>query len=512
MNRSRILGAGALMALLLWSAGAVMAAENAWSVEYFNSRKSEWDQLLGASMRLEGRVSLVGGGQLRLAKCEVVCRAADSVLRPIQGKKSVEIVGRLKKENGKYSLEIDRVQAVPTDLEQYESRAAKLKNPKAPDWYELGDWAAERGRFYEDGKLLEKAQSSYNHAINAELRAMDADNAEGRFQLAGKISQYMLPDARRMELMHEGDRILWAAAIKTKPIDKAALTKLAARIAEDLPGSTKPLASIPKDLKSRYEQEPLAVYRDSADDVRQQLHRIFYTTVLLKAILEDAEKDGRNGDQIALALEQQVPEAKPMADYYRNLKLNYRMERATTATRPEIEQLAADLRATQQLEPARVVLTKWLQVQEPRLRRDGPLGLLQLAEDYLSLLQDERKAVTILAEANKIDPAFSDVSDKLKSLGYSQVGGSWIKAGQQATNPAVPMDPAMTGNVAVGMNATEARNIMRGPPESLSRILTRKGVEEIWSYGPAGTSRIIIRLERASLSPEMRVVEVRNGL
>ncbi len=487
------------------------AAEAIWSTEFFNSRKSEWDQLTGATIRMEGRVSLAGGTQLRLSKCEVPFHASEALIRPLQGKKSVEITGRLKKENGKLQFEVDRIQVLPTDLEQYESRYAKLRNPKGPELYALGDWATERSRFYEDADLAKKALSAYDRGVTADWRAQEADNANGRFQLAAKVVQYKLSEARRQELMHEGDRILWNAALKAKPAAKEAWTKLAAKLEQDFPDSEKALATFPDELKARYEREPLAVYRDSPETIRPQLHRIFYAAVLLKTIQDDAAQDGRNGDVIAERLERQVPEASQLAEQYRTLKMAWRRERSATATRPEIEQLAVDFRARKQPDQARLALTQWLKAQEPRLRQDGVLGLMQLADEYLALLQDERTAVAVLIEANKIDPAFADVLEKFKSLGYVNAGGTWIKANPATTpDPAATMDPVIPGTLAIGMNAVAARNAMGGRPGSLARVLTKKGATEVWSYGPSGTSRLVIRLEGTSLSPEVRVIEFRN--
>lgn len=491
-----------------FATGAV-AADNVWSTEFLNSRKSEWDQLAGATIRVEGRVSLVGGGQLKLAKCDIHFRANESLLRSVQGKKSVEIVGRLKKESSKYYFDIDRLQIVPSDIEQYESKTARLRNAKASEWYELGDWAAERSGFYEDADLARKARSAYDHGITAEWRALDSDDAEGRFRLAGKVTQYMLPESRKMELTHEGDRILIAMTLKAKSPEKDVWEKLFAKLAEDLPDSTKPLPVFPEELRVRYEREPLAVYRDAPDEVRRQLHRILYVSTLLKVILDEAAKDGSNGDVVADRLERRIPEARQLADQYRQRKLLWRLDQATTATRPEIEQLAADFRARQQPDQAHLALTQWLQAQEPRLRKDGQVGLMQLADDYLNLVKDERKAVTLLAEANKLDPNFPEVLAKLKSLGYSNVGGTWIKTGNAAT-PAAPVEAVIPEPVAVGMTGAAARRAMGGRPGSLARVLTKKGADEIWSYGQPGTSRVIIRLESERLVPELKVTEIRN--
>lgn len=494
---------------LLGSAAA--AADTVWSVESFNRRKPDWEQLVGATLKLEGRVSLLGGGQIKLIKCEVPIRVPETMTKSIHGKNSIEVTGRLKRDNNKWVIEADRIQLLPTDLKEFESRTAKLRMPKASEWYAIGDWAQERSAFYDDADLAKKAAVAFDHGIKTEWRTLDASDAASRFALAQKVVQYQLSNSLRMEMIHEGDRILWTAAAKVKPTDKDGLTKLLSKLAEDLPGAAQPLASIAGELKERYEREPLAAYRESAEDVRLQLHRIFYTSIQLKLILEDAAKDGKNGDEIAERLDKLVPEYRELSDQYRKQKLDWRLEQAATATRPEIEQLAAEFRARRQPEQARQALTQWVKAQERRLKADGPLGLLQLADEHLSLLQDERTAVAILVEANKLDPAFADVSEKLKLLGYSNIGGTWTRTTQAAPlAPVSETNTAMVSAVAVGMNATAARNAMGGEANSVARILTKKGVSEVWSYGPPGTSRLVIRLEGTRVTPELRVVEIAN--
>ena len=508
MYRHRLLRTGLILLMVCAVATPASAADDAWSVPFFNSRKADWDQLIGAAIRVEGRVSLLGSGQMRLLKCEVPIHANETLIRSLPGKKTVEITGRLKKENGKFVFEADQIKVAPTDLQEYESRVSRLRKPAASDWYAIGDWATERSRFYDDVDLGKKSLFAYEKGIDAEWRELVAEDAEGRFRLARKVVSYKLSESRRQELMHEGDRILCGDFLRTKPVDKDAARKLLAKLAGDLPGSTQTLPTFPEDLKARYEQEPLSIYHDSPEDIRRQLHRLLYASVSLKMILDDAAKDGRNGDVIASRLEQEVPEARPLVQQYRSLKLTWRLEQSATATRPEIEQLAADLRSQQQPDQARLALTQWLKAREGRLREDGPLGLLQLADEHLSLLKDEPKAVAFLVEANRSDPAFLEVNEKLKSLGYENSGGVWVKSTGRAPIIPVPIvDTPIPGAVAVGMNGTMARLAMGGRPSSLARIVTKAKTSEVWSYGQPGTSRLVIRLETTTTPMELRVID-----
>jgi hypothetical protein len=486
-----------------------VAAENVWSTESFQARKPDWDQLIGATIRLEGRVSLLGGGQLRLLKCEVPIRVADTSTRSLHGKKAVEISGRLKKENGKLYFDADQVQAISTDLELYESRSAKLRNPKAAEWYELGDWAMGRATFYDDADMKKKARSAYDKGISADWRGLAPDDATARFELAARVSRYSLPDTRRLELIHEGNRILWNQTLKARQTDREVLAAFIKKLAEDMPGCTQPVANSSEQLKKRYDDEPLATYRESSAEDRRQLHRFFYSAVLLKSIIDTAEADGRNGDVIGRQIEEHVPEARQVAEMYRGQRMKWRLDHATTSTRQEIEQLAADFTARKQPDLARQAVQQWLKSREERLRQDGPLGLLQLADEYIALLKDEPRAIELLSEANRQDPGFSDVLDRFKSLGYAKEGHRWVKSDVPAsTAPQITTVDAPQA-VAVGMNAAAVRNSMGGSPGSLARVITRLKVSEVWSYGQQGTSRLIIRLE-GTRQNDLRVIDIKS--
>lgn len=508
--RTRLLHSMVVLFASLAHATVSCAAENVWSVEHLNSRKAEWEQLVGPTIRIEGRITLHGKGQLRLAKCDLVFHVNEAQLRSLNGKRTVELAGRLKKDDGKLSFEVLQVQVVPTDIEQFESRTVKLRNPRPDDWYELGDWAAGRGRFYDDAELTKKAHTAYSNGVKIEWRTLPADDGEARIQLALKAKEYKLPDDQRMEILHEGYRLLWQAALKMEKPDPAVWSQLATRLANDLPGSTQPLPQFPAELKQRYEQQALTVYRESPEATRQQLHRLFYASVVLKPIVLEAAVDGRDGNVIADRIDRAVPEEHALAEKYREAKLAWRLARAATATRQEIEQLANDYRSRQLPVLARQALQTWLQAREGRMREDGSTGLMQLAEDYLALLRDETKAASLLKEAYKLDPAFEDVTRKLESLGYKLDRGAWMK--EVAAKPAADSPKSETssaGGLAVGMTASALRTLM-GRPSSTGRAITNTGLIEVWSYGTLGTSRLIVHLERTGPTGESKVIEFGN--
>lgn len=134
--------------------------------------------------------------------------------------------------------------------------------------------------------------------------------------------------------------------------------------------------------------------------------------------------------------------------------------------------------------------------------------MLQLADEYLGLLHDETKAAAILIQGYKLDPAFADISDRLKSLGYERLGNSWVK-GATAKPAPVPIPAGGTNPIAIGMTATQASVAMSVRPGSITRIVSKQGVAEIWCYY-LGASRLVVHLERTGIATEPVVIDIKN--
>lgn len=485
------------------------AADNVWSVQKLNDSKP-WDRFIDSpiAIHVEGRIGNFGGGQLRLQRCDVKFTVDNAKLRSVQPKSTVQVTGRFKKDNGKLEFIVEDVKVIQGYVEQFESRVLKLKRGTASEWMELGDWAAKLGKFYDDAELTAKGNFAYGKAVDVEYEALKGTDAEGRFALAKKVEELKLSPRRRLELVHEGLRIEWQNLQKAETPDPAAWEKFATNLSTVLEGTTEPLTKISRDLKDAYEQDPVATYRKASDDVRKQLHRLFFVGITRKRLLEGASADGRDGESIAEQMEQLIPEETELAEEQRVAFLSYRIANVATATRPEVESLAAALRERGRNEAAKQALVQWIKSHELRLKGDGVVGLMRLADEYLTLLNQESVAVEYLADAHRIDPGFEDVKNKLASLGYQWQKSRWMKV--DATQPQPTAMPAQSPTgIVKDMTATDLRKLL-GQPGSLSRAVTSRGITEIWSFGPVGGSRLVVRLEQKGRDTEPKVQDVAN--
>lgn len=479
-----------ILTAVCWSRQAsAFAADKIYTTQEFLAEKEQWPEWIDMSFKVEGRVgSFVGRNQFRLIHSDLPFHVSDEQRRTVDAARSnVEVTGRLKKESGKLIFVVDRVKILGSDVEQFSTKEAKLKSPKAEDWYELAKWAEARGKFYGDEELTAKARRVWMKGLQLERASLPPNDMEARLAMVEKLHLHQPDAALEAELVHEAARLKWQAAQKA-----GAIKPFAEWLTKHYPASVKALAEFPAELNRQYEANPLEAFRtaDAAD--REILSRLLFLQVEQVRILALAKADGSNASQIADELAARIPERSDLADKYREQAFGWRLKSIASAPRQEALRLADDLKSRDRADEAQELLGRWVRAQELRTLKDDPVSMVQLADEFLQLAQDEPAAVKLLAEAHALDPTFEDAGDRLNQLGYRYEQNRWIKGGS-------PDSPAGTekvpGQLSLGMTA-EAVLLLLGEPNGKTRIITRKGTQEIWSFGRRGTPRLLIHLHQ----------------
>jgi tetratricopeptide (TPR) repeat protein len=220
-------------------------------------------------------------------------------------------------------------------------------------------------------------------------------------------------------------------------------------------------------------------------------------------LLANESSDGRDGDLIAEQIDQQIPEEHALAEKHRELRLANRLSNIAKASRLEVENLVSLLRKRNRNEEAIQALRQWIKSHESVSKSDGVVGRLQLADEYLALLNDEFSAVENLKEAYSIEPNFEAVRSKLTSLGYRWDGVRWSKLEVMPRDVSNPLNNSPNG-IHLGMTATDLRTLL-GQPSSLLRAISARGVTEVWAFGPKGSTQLIVRLELSSRDTEPKI-------
>jgi hypothetical protein len=477
----------------------VAAAETAWSIEKLNAAQANWSQLVGTPLRVEGRVSSQIKGQIRFQKCDLTFRLDPDQERKLLGLKNLEVVGRLQRDGNKFTFEVTDFKSLPTDREQFHSREAALRNPSPGELYELGNWAAQRGTFYDDKELIDLGKACEQRGLNLELRELAHDKVEDRFRLAEKAAELQLPRSMIDEIRHEACRDWLKRAMKSTPSDDAELAALEAKVKRLFPDALKPLKAWPTDLARDYGNDPQETYRRADSNQRQVLNRLLGADVQWQRILRIAAEDGSNGAEIADRIDEQIPERHAVAEQFRDRALRFRFKGIDAAPRSAALELAAAFRSRQQADLAHETLKKWLIAKERRQRPQEAPQFVELADDYLLLVRDEPKAVALLTEAHRLEPQSADVLQRFASLGYEHDGVRWKKTTADS-DPMPHASPSTAGEahtlLEVGMSGAELERIL-GKPTVTTVMRTAAGFDEVRVYGRVGEgSRIIVQLQR----------------
>lgn len=479
------------------------AKEEVLTVREFLALKEKWPRLeaIQFDLTVEGRIGARSDTQFRLRKCDIFFRAEPKKqLPPISSKaENVIATGYLEKRGSRYSFIVTKLKAQPSDAETLRDRRLTLSDKEPGPWYAVAKWARDRAEFYDDKELLEKAQAVALRGVQLERSGVRSGDGEAILKLAAKAASWKLAANVRMEMLHEGHRLRWAAHLKA---GKPTFTELGTGLTNDLPGATKVLKQYPTKLAGDYANNPFTTYRDAKEEDRPVLHRLFYVAVLQRQIESTAKPDGSDGYVIAAALERQAPDLPDRAEFHRKRELNYRLANLEKTGRDGAVALAEMLRKRKEPERATSVLKTWLKAKEPALRKEGATGLIHLSDETMRLLNDRNRAIELLKEADRRQPNLETITDRMRKFGFRRHGNAWITTDEFTK---LPVDnatkQARSGQVTAGMSPAEVRRVIAGNPVSIMRSVTHKQVHEVWVYRQPDGTRIVVQFVRKSGEP-----------
>ena len=497
-----------LITLLLITVSRGAAADTVYSVEAFLKRKAMWRNLVGATIAVEGRVQFMDQKRVRFLNCEFPFTIDDGVKNQLGNEvRVVEVTGQLEvAAEGKLFFKVIRLDKRPTDEGNLAVKRGAIDTLKPANWYEVAEWASERGTFYNDRKLLDATIQLREEGIRTEVRQTVSTDFRRMRELSAKAKQFALPDRFCVEIAQEAyrreyDRLWDDQRFRKKKSDYSALI---VDIQRGLPGAEDPLTADDEDLRQKYLAHPEDTYKKADDDTRHRLHRDLYARVLLASILTDEADDGRNGYALAERIDQQLPEYKAEAEELREKELKFQFTKLGTMTKTDLAALStryAERKQPQRIETAK---RKWLELREPRLREvDGSRGLVEMGDDYQSLLQETDRALQLFIEANRMSPEAPEPLERLTKLGYIREGGRWISKDSHIPAPTIPRSRMVEeGVVRSGMTSKEVLAALGGPPAAIARFAAVGKIQELWYYDGA---RFTIQLTKTLPKGELRV-------
>ncbi|MBX3444850.1 MAG: hypothetical protein KF774_20790 [Planctomyces sp.] len=470
------------------------------SIEQFLERKARWNELIGADFRVEGRLAVINPPQLRFKRCELEFRMAPELPALPRSTIVAEVRGGLALEDGKLYFKVTEAKARGNDLATLAAQRTRIDTSRAEDWHRLADWAASRGAFYQDPELVNKAAEFHELGLMTEYRKLRGDDRDGLLELAKRAGQFGAEDTVAWRFIHEACRLDFAKLRREARPDDSVLVN---RILRMLPGANDPLKPEDAELRRTYLADPQTTYVAADAAVRKKLHRALYAQVLLARIERDAIPSGRNGDAIATRILQQLPELDDVAAEYRRREVDYLSSRVTQLTRDELTKLATRFQVQQRGDDGRRVQQEWLKAQEAARRAEGPRGLMELGDDYIAMLNDERTAAALYQEAYDKNPQAPEPADWFQSRDYVLTNGHWTPQSEAPVEPESRVDLAIReGRVLTGMTGREVRAALGNRPSSVVRQAAKGGVSELWIYRPQA---MVVELTRTGSDADAKV-------
>lgn len=484
------------------------ASAEPMSVPAFLELKPRWERLIGSKFQIEGRVSAAGENTLLMRNLTGLNFHSKEKLPDLSGKDTVEVHGRLGRGNeDQLVFNIESVRKSISDMDRLNRLRVDLPADKPEEWYGLANWAVARGTFYKDLELTNRGRELYVAGLKREHTRLEVKDHRSLSRLASRVAELQLSETLRIEYLYEGNYRDWQN--ERLEATSLQLAGIAERASRELPGAANPLPNLPEAMRKAWDESPLFSYHAlESTNARQQYHRLLYQAIMLQSIEVDADRDGKNGKEIAQRLRARLPEFGALADRYIADEQNWRLKNVRSLSQAEMLQLQREFEELNETVKARQTFTDWFQHQELELlKQPGVGGLVDLADLYDQLMDDQPEAISLLLRADRQKPGLAIVGERLEAYGYKFMDGEWLHPNEVKSRRNTAVNMAMReGRVVQGMTAEQVTSTL-GQPAAKTRLLTGRNVIEYWVFGKSG-ARMAVRLRRLANRRDATVVGI----
>ena len=460
-------------------------------------------RLNGQMIQVEDVISSVlGSGDARQFRMK---RAGNTVFRvgergPAELRGNAVVVGMVQADGGQIVVDVKSVSLLPSDNDQYETRANKIKEGDFAAWYDLAEWARRRFRMYDDPKMKERSQQAYRRGLKVE-RDSAAGNVEKIKSLRTRLEeQDFLPTPDYLDIDHE---LLWVDFGVIAPTKAADLESFAVRVAKDLRNNATVPAPVSKEDAEAYQRDPIRYFGNQPEAKRQSLARYWEVTLRRHALVEKVKSGELNEYTAADEAAAQLREYPEIEKEWLERAVEKDEKHLAELRRRDVEWMTDKLRdRMKDSSRADKIRRSWLKMVEDGIRqkekaadeeakKNGKSKSVHDARARLDLAiimlewypQDaalRSHAAQLLIESLQIEPTYEQAIDKLKELGYfKQASGKWLDPEQAAK---VEVNEEKPRFAEVGMNEEAVRKVL-GTPDSQARLITGPRLVTLqWAY------------------------------
>jgi len=446
--------------------------------------------------------SVLGTGDDRQFRLK---RAGNVIFRngergPAELRGNVSVTGVVQADGSQIIVDVKSVTLLPSDVDEFENRAKKIKEGDFVSWYGLAEWARTRFRLYNDTKMKENSLAAFYKGLRVERQSATGDIEKIRALRRRLEDQDFIPMPDFGDIDHE---LLWVQLDEKSPKSAAELNGFADEVSKVLRGNGTIPPPLNKQQRDSYDRDPIRTYMTQKEAIRPSFSRYWEMKLRRRALDLQVESGELNAYQAA-------DEAARLTSDYPEVEKNW-LEQAVhkdelqlaRLRRRDVEWMTDHLKdRLKEPERADQIRRDWLTMVEQRIRqkesdeageakRTGrskfPLDArarYDLAMIILEWYPDDKilaaQAGGLLVEAAKIEPTYEQVTETLKRLGYfKEASGKWLTPEEAAS---VKIDENQPRTVEVGMDESAGEKIL-GSPDSRARVITGPQLETMqWAY------------------------------
>ena len=500
-----------VLLLLLWLPATVSGQTQ--SVQQIVQQKDKWESWIRSEKKLQisGRYDGRFSNQFRLLKLPVsMLPGRTTVLPPgVQTGQRITVSGILKKSRNRLEMTVERLAVGSTDSERLRSRIRRIPKENPEEGFNLADEFASLAEFYEDEDLLEEITVLRSTTFQRQRVAIGKD-PDRLLDLVVRGQKLKIPK-------DQTDAIRFEALVLKSDAEKFDEKQLLALIKE-LEGWDKPNPFLLRDAELRFLAAPATEYEAAAGALRLRMHRRFYCKFRLPQILRNLQPNGSNGLAIAKLLQNELPEAADQIAKAKNQYVEFRLTEIPRLTRRQLEDLVGLLLESDRGDEVRFAINSWLTAQEQRLNNGQLDGTLATADEYFYAfdrwkhVEHKTKAVEFYKQAylackETAPKEASEIAETLEQYGWRWLHNKWMTVEAANKLPRDDVEIAMLNNEVVpGMKVPQVLVALAGTPTRKVRVISAKGVHEIWIYDEGGSTIVVHLLRTRFQEPDEAVV------
>lgn len=473
--------------------------------------------------------SVLGTGDSRQFRLK---RAGNVIFRigergPAELRGNVTVTGIVQADGSQIIVDVQSVSLLPSDIDQFETRAKKIKEGDFTAWYQLADWSRDRFRLYNDTKMKENALAAYVKGLKVERQAATGDIEKIRSLRRRLQDQDFLPSPDFGDIDHE---LLWVQLDERNPKSPSDLHAFADEIAKVLRGDGALPTPLTHQQREAYDRDPIRTYMAQKETGRPSFARYWEMKLRRRAIEEQVQSGDLNAYQAADEAARLISDYPEVEKSWLEQAVQKDEQQLIRLRRRDVEWMTDQLKDRLK-EPDRSdkIRRTWLTMVEDRIRKkdhenaeeakrtgrskfpqdararyDLAMIILEWYPDDESL---DSHAAELLIEAVKIEPTYEQAGETLRRLGYfKEASGNWLTP-EQAAN--VKIDESQPRTVEVGMDEDAVQKIL-GTPDSRARVVTGPGLDQMqWGYRSLDHA-VYVQFER-NRDSQWRVSSVHGG-